>query len=70
MCAISPDGTFLATGSDDKSLCITNITTQAKVYTVECDHAVRAYFLLLFDLTITSRSLTCRGRPTGRVLSP
>ena len=47
-CAISPDGTLVATGSEDKSLCITNIATQAKVYTAQCDGEVRAYLLFLF----------------------
>ena len=34
-CAISPDGKFVATGSDDFTLCITDISTREKVYTVQ-----------------------------------
>ena len=42
-CALSPDGKFVATGSEDSSqICIFNIATQAKVYTVESGSAVRA----------------------------
>ena len=50
-CAISPDGTLLATASDDKSVCIINIATQAKVYTARCDGFVR---VRLFSLVLTS----------------
>ena len=41
-CAISPDGTFVATCSYDDSLCFTNIATKATVYTAHCDRDVRA----------------------------
>ena len=69
-CAISPDNTLLASGSTDKTLCITNIETKATVYTVKCDSLVRACFSCLFSHYNYSRFTMSRGRPTGSVLSP
>jgi len=45
--AISPDGTLLATCTEDSLLCIINIATQAKVYTVKFDDDVCAAFCSL-----------------------
>ena len=42
-CAISPDGTLLATGSHDGLLLITDIATQARVYTVKSGNYVRVW---------------------------
>ena len=58
----------MASGSDDKSLCITNITTQEKVYTAECDSQVRA-FLPCFVLTLhqgVGRRLVIRQKDSDR----
>ena len=71
MCPFSPDGTLVATGSDDKTLCITNIATQAKVYTAQCDGQVRAQAIC--SSFVSDHRVRCgvsRGRPTGRVLLP
>ena len=72
-CAISPDGTLVATGSNDKSLCVTNIATQAKVYSVKCDGIVRKVAVFFIRLFCSDHNLRCgvwRGRPTGRDLLP
>ena len=53
-CAISPNGTLLATGGNDNALCITNIATEAKLYSVECDNWVRARRIFI-ALTIIIR---------------
>ena len=53
-CAISPDGTFVATGGEDVRLCITNIATLAKVFKIKFTTQVRAC-LFFFVLTISSR---------------
>lgn len=43
-CAISPDGTLVATGGGDKALNITNIAKKATVFTSQSDAYVRALF--------------------------
>ena len=67
-CAISPDGTLVATGGQDNYLCIINIATQKKVYTVHCDFWVRTLLLGLIVLTISLRFMVWHGRPMGSVL--
>ena len=61
--AISPDGTLVASGCGDQTICITNIATQEKVHTVKhaLEGRVRA-LLLLFVLTVIKgpHSVACR----------
>ena len=46
---ISPDGTLVASGGIDGLLFITNIATQAKVYTAPCEGTVRAFLPFSLD---------------------
>ena len=47
-CAISPDGSLLATAGDDKRLCVTSLSTHDLVYTANCDDSVLLFIFYFF----------------------
>ena len=62
-CEFSPDGTLVATCSDVTTLCIIDIATEKKVYTVQSDACVRAQpisFVLTIVLAVWCRVVARR----------